>query len=162
MPMLRLSLNVVFFLLLGVVSLTYLFITLGELNIRGAWEYTIYADFSSASGLEPGSAVELAGVRVGRVVEINLNGTRSKVTVSLDKKVRLQDDVIASIQTKGLLGERYVLLTPGGSEDYIQPEGKIRETESPIDIPGLMAAYIASRNKAAATKKVTDPHSSTD
>lgn len=153
MKTIRLSFNVISFLLLGVFSITYLFVTLGELNIRGVWEYTLYAAFSNASGLEPGSAVELAGVRVGRVTGIDLNGTRSKVTISLDKNVRLQDDVIASIQTKGLLGERYVLLTPGGSEDYINPEGKIRETESPIDIPGLMAAYIASRNKSAAAKK---------
>jgi phospholipid/cholesterol/gamma-HCH transport system substrate-binding protein len=156
MKTIRLSFNVISFLLLGAFSITYLFVTLGELNIRGVWEYTLYADFSNAGGLEPGSAVELAGVRVGRVTDIDLNGARSKVTISLDKNVRLQDDVIASIQTKGLLGERYVLLTPGGSEDYINPEGKIRETESPIDIPGLMAAYIASRNKAAAAKKPTD------
>ena len=156
MQTIRLSFDVIVFLVLGFFSLMYLFVTLGELNIRGAWEYAVYADFSNASGLKPGSAVEIAGVRVGRVTGIDLNGARSKVTISLNKDVRLQDDVIASIQTKGLLGERYVLLTPGGSEDYIAPEGKIRETEAPIDIPGLMAAYIASRSKSAAAKKSTD------
>jgi phospholipid/cholesterol/gamma-HCH transport system substrate-binding protein len=156
MQTIRLSFNVLFFLVLGCLSLTYLFVTLGELNIRGAWEYTVYADFSSASGLDPGSAVEIAGVRVGRVTGIELNGARSRVAISLNKDVRLQEDVIASIQTKGLLGERYILLSPGGSEDYIKPEGKIRETEAPIDIPGLMAAYIASRNKSAPDKKPTE------
>lgn len=149
----RLSLDVIGFLALGTFALLYLFVTLGELNIRGGWEYLVYADFSSASGLAPGSAVEIAGVRVGRVTAINLDGTRSRVTISLRKDVHLQNDVIASIQTKGLLGERYVLLTPGGSEEMIPPEGKIRETEAPLDLPGLMSAYIAVRNNAAKARQ---------
>lgn len=153
MKTLRLSLDVIGFLLLGTCALIYLFIFLGELNIRGGWEYTLYADFSSASGLAPGSPVELAGVRVGRVTAISLDGARSRVTLSLRKEIQLHTDVIASIQTKGLLGERYVLLTPGGSEDIIPPEGKIRETEAPLDLPGLMEAYIATRNNAAATSR---------
>jgi len=149
MKTLRLSCNVIGFLLLGTCALTYLFVTLGELSIRRGWEYEIHADFSNASGLKPGSAVEIAGVRVGRVMAINLNGARSTVTMSLQNDVHLQNDVIASIQTKGLLGERYISLTPGGSEEMIPPEGKIRETEAPLDLPGLMSAYIASRNKPA-------------
>lgn len=145
----RLSLDVLGFLALGTFALLYLFVTLGELTIRGGWEYLVYADFSSASGLTPGSTVEMAGVRVGRVTAIDLDGVRSRVTLSLQKDVQLQNDVIASIQTKGLLGERYILLTPGGSEELIPPEGKIRETEAPLDLPSLMAAYIATRKNAA-------------
>jgi len=152
MKTLRLSFNVIGFLLLGMFALIYLFVTLGEFSIRGGWEYEVFADFSSASGLTPGSAVEIAGVRVGRVTAIALGGPRSKVTISLRKDVKLQDDVIASIQTKGLLGERYILLTPGGSEEIIPPAGKIRETEAPLDLPGLMSTYIAIRNKAAKTE----------
>lgn len=152
MKTLRLSFNVIGFLLLGLASFTYLFVSLGEFNIRGGWEYRVSADFSNASGLAPGSAVEMAGVRIGRITAIDLNGARAKVTLSLRNDIRLQDDVIASIQTKGLLGERYVLLTPGGSEDFIAPEGKIRETEAPLDMPGLLAAYIAGRQKAAAVQ----------
>jgi phospholipid/cholesterol/gamma-HCH transport system substrate-binding protein len=153
MKTIRLSLDVIGFLVLGAFALLYLFVTLGELNIRGGWEYLVYADFSSASGLTPGSAVEIAGVRVGRVTAIDLDGTRSKVTISLQKEVQLQNDVIASIQTKGLLGERYVLLTPGGAEEIIPPEGKIRETEAPLDLPGLMSAYIETRKNAAKARQ---------
>jgi phospholipid/cholesterol/gamma-HCH transport system substrate-binding protein len=153
MKTIRLSLDVIGFLVLGTFALLYLFVTLGELSIRGGWEYLVYADFSSASGLTPGSAVEIAGVRVGRVTAIDLDDTRSRVTISLQKDVQLQNDVIASIQTKGLLGERYVLLTPGGSEEMIPPEGKIRETEAPLDLPGLMSAYIATRNNAAKARQ---------
>lgn len=155
MKTLQLSLNVFGFLLLGAFALAYLFVTLGELNIRGNWEYLVYADFANASGLTPGAAVEIAGVRVGHVAAIDLNGARSTVTLSLGNDIHLQNDVIASIQTKGLLGERYVLLTPGGSEDLIPPEGKIRETEAPLDIPGLMSAYIAIREKEAKERRST-------
>jgi phospholipid/cholesterol/gamma-HCH transport system substrate-binding protein len=155
MKTLQISFNVIGFLFLGLVSFIYLFVSLGEFNIRGGWEYSVSANFSNASGLAPGSAVEMAGVRIGRITAIDLNGARAKVTLSLRKDIHLRDDVIASIQTKGLLGERYVLLTPGGSEDFIAPEGKIRETEAPLDIPSLMAAYIASRQKTAATKSST-------
>lgn len=147
MKAIRLSASVIGFLLLGSASLLYLFVSLGEISPQGGWEYTVHADFANAGGLTLGSAVEIAGVRIGRVTAIDLNGTRSTVSLSLQNDVKLQDDVIASIQTKGLLGERYVLLSPGGAEDMIAPEGKIRETESPLDIPGLMAAYIASRNR---------------
>ena len=149
MRTLGLGISVSGFLLVGVLSLGYLFTRLGEVNLQRGWGYSVYADFTNASGLAPGSEVEVAGVRVGQVAAIDLNGTRARVTLTLRDDVRLQEDVIASIQTKGLLGERYLLLTPGGSDEIIPPGGKIRETESPLDLPSLMAAYIASRNKAA-------------
>ncbi len=123
------------FLLLGALAQLYLFTHLGE----ATWfrqGYTVYANFTNASGLEPGSVVELASVQVGQVTAIRLSGTRARVMVTLCSTVPLQDDAIASIQTKGLLGGRYPLITPGGSENTIPPGGKIRETESPVDLPG--------------------------
>ena len=158
MKTIQLSVNVVGFLVLGAFALAYLFVTLGEFNIRGGWEYVVHADFANASGLTPGAAVEIAGVRVGRVTAVNLDGARSRVSISVGNDIRLHNDVIASIQTKGLLGERYVLLTPGSSEEIIPPEGKIRETEAPLDIPGLMSAYIAIRNREAKAKETHQPH----
>jgi phospholipid/cholesterol/gamma-HCH transport system substrate-binding protein len=139
------------FLLLGGLSLGYLFTRLGEVDLQRRWGYTVYADFTNASGLDPGSVVEIAGVQVGQVAAVHLAGTRARVTLKLRDEVLLQDDAIASIQTRGLLGERYVLLMPGGSDELIPPGGKIRETESPLDLPGLMAAYVASRNRPAPT-----------
>ena len=139
------------FLLLGGLSLGYLFTRLGEVDLQRGWGYTVYADFTNASGLDPGSVVEIAGVQVGQVTAIRLDDTRARVTLKLRDDVLVQDDAIASIQTRGLLGERYLLLTPGGSDEIIPPGGKIRETESPLDLPGLMAAYVASRNRPAPT-----------
>jgi len=162
MRTLRLGLSITGFLLLGVLSQLYLFTQLGELDLHRANGYTISADFSDASGLEPGSIVELAGVEVGQVTGIYLTGTRARVMLRLRDDVQLQEDTIASIQTKGLLGGRYLLITPGGSEKLIPPGGKIRETEAPLDLPGLMAAYIAHRDKKATTSPDKGPAAEND
>ncbi len=161
MRTLGLGLSISEFLLVGALAQLYLFTQLGEVDLRRAGGYTVSADFTNASGLDPGSIVEIAGVQVGQVTAIQLIGTRARVILELRDNVHLQDDAIASIQTKGLLGGRYLLITPGGSEQIIPPGGKIRETESPLDLPGLMAAYVARREKEASTSKgtrVPSPH----
>lgn len=151
----KLATSVAGFLLLGGLSLAYLFVRLGEAEVRQNWGYTVYADFANAGGLDPGSSVEIAGVPVGQISAINLIEDRARVTLTLQKEIVLQEDAIASIQTKGLLGERYMLITPGGSEETIAAGGKIRETESPLDLPSLLAAYVGLRDRAAKTPKET-------
>jgi phospholipid/cholesterol/gamma-HCH transport system substrate-binding protein len=147
--------SVVGFLFLGACSLFYLFTGMGEAVFGRAGTYTIYADFSSASGLDPGSEIEIAGVQVGQVTAVRLVGTRAQVTLNLRNDVQLQDDAIASIQTKGLLGGRYLVITPGGSDRLIPPGGKLRETESPLDLPSLMAAYVSLRNKPSSPESTS-------
>ena len=157
MQTLGLSLRVVFFLVSGALSLGYLFTYLGEADVRVSWgTYSIRAVFTNASGLHPGSIIEIAGVPVGQVTAITLDGTRSEVTLRLRGDIQVQRDAIASIQTKGLLGDRYVVITPGGSDDVIKPGEKLRETESPLDLPGLLSAYVNSRQKQA-TPPSNDP-----
>jgi phospholipid/cholesterol/gamma-HCH transport system substrate-binding protein len=150
MKALGLGLNVGGFLIIGVLALGYLFTRLGEVDLQQGRGYTINADFANASGLKPGSVVELAGVQVGQVTNIQLDGMRARVAIRLHGDIVVQDDAIASIQTKGLLGERYVVITPGGSDENVPPGGKLRETESPLDLPGLINAYVNSRQKKAA------------
>jgi phospholipid/cholesterol/gamma-HCH transport system substrate-binding protein len=145
-----LGLRVSLFLLVGALSLGYLFTRLGEIDVGRGWGYVINAEFTNASGLKPGSVVEIAGVPIGQVGAIFLDGTRARVTLRLEESVAIQDDAIASIQTKGLLGERYVVITPGASEQNVPPGGKLRDTESPLDLPGLLSVYVNSRAKKAA------------
>ena len=156
----RLGLSVGGFLLLGTASLLYLFSSLGETSLYNAWGYTIYADFESATGLASGAPVEIAGVRVGRVDTVQLTGMRAKVRFTIQNNIEIQEDAIASIQTKGLLGGPYLLISLGGSDKIIPPGGVIRETESPIDLPGLMAAYIASRKDTAKETAQESPQES--
>jgi phospholipid/cholesterol/gamma-HCH transport system substrate-binding protein len=147
MQSLGLGARVLGFLVVGVLSLVYLFTRLGEADFGNGGGYTIHADFSNAGGLNPGSPVELAGVPVGHVTAIHLNGTRAQVSLRLRDGVPVQNDAIASIQTKGLLGEQYVTISPGGSTELLKPGGKLRETESPLDLPGLLSAYVNSRQR---------------
>ncbi len=147
------ELSVMFFLLVGGLSLTYLFVRMGEAEWRRNWGYEVYVNFPTAGGLEPGSAVEVAGVPAGRVEEIQLDHYRARVKLKLQRDLQLQEDAIASIRTKGLIGEKYLAISLGGSERLIPPGGKIRETEPPVDLVELMAAYLETTKRKTAEEK---------
>ncbi len=144
-----LTASVAGFLGIGAAALAYLFSVLGEANLDLGRTYQLYADFTNASGLEPGAVVEVAGVTVGRVNAVWRVDDRARVSLSVRKDIQLRDDTIASIKTRGLLGGLYLTLSLGGSERILGPGDKIRETESPLDIPGLMSAYVASQRAAS-------------
>lgn len=131
------------FVLVGIACLGYLAIKLGKLEVFGASGYTVFADFPSVAGLKVGDPVEIAGVRVGRVDFLGLSDDdRARLVLRLNDGVKLQDDVIASVRARGLIGDKFVLLTPGASDKIIAPGGKIRETESPPDIPDLIGKIV--------------------
>ncbi|MFQ5897478.1 MAG: outer membrane lipid asymmetry maintenance protein MlaD [Candidatus Methylomirabilia bacterium] len=139
---LTLELGVGVFMLIGLLSLGYLSIKLGQVNLLGSGGYLVTADFPSAGGLRPGSPVEIAGVEVGRVDSLGLADYQARVVMWIRSGVQLQDDAIASIKTKGLIGEKYVRISPGGSDQIIPPDGRIREVEAPVDFEELVAKYI--------------------
>ena len=130
------------FLVLGVLALGYLSIRLGRVSFLGGTGYLVTADFPSVGGLKAGSGVEIAGVLIGRVETIGLADYQARVVLRLNSDVKLQDDSIASIKTKGLIGEKYIRISPGGSDKIILPNGRIREVEPPIDIEELISKYI--------------------
>ncbi|MFZ2197870.1 MAG: outer membrane lipid asymmetry maintenance protein MlaD [Thermodesulfovibrionales bacterium] len=138
-----LELTVGFFLLLGILSLAYISINLGKIEIVGRNAYVVYAEFEKAGGIKPKAIVEIAGVEVGTVKSVRITPDyRAKLTIEIDKNIQLQEDAIASIKTKGLIGEQYVQISPGGSDKMIQNGGRIRETESAIDIEELISKYV--------------------
>ena len=138
----RVNLAVGVFLVLGVLALGYLSIKLGRVSFLGASGYIVTADFPSVGGLKAGSTVEIAGVEIGRVESIGLSDYQARVILRLQRDVKLQDDSIASIKTKGLIGEKFVRISPGGSDKIIPPNGRIREVEPPVDFEELLSKYI--------------------
>jgi phospholipid/cholesterol/gamma-HCH transport system substrate-binding protein len=128
----------------GFLSFAWLAVNLGDVNLFGNETYAVKARFISASGLKEGATVEIAGVTVGKVTQIDLDREdfEAVVQMSIDRGVELQEDVIASIRTAGIIGDRYVSLTPGGAEEQIGPGGEIFETESAINIEELVSKYI--------------------
>jgi phospholipid/cholesterol/gamma-HCH transport system substrate-binding protein len=139
-----LEVTVGLFVILGLLALGYLSIRLGQLQI-GGHTYDLTAVFPTVAGLRVGAAIEIAGVEVGRVQTIALDDYTAVVTLRLEKRVQLQDDAIASIRTRGLIGEKYVRITPGGSERLLAAGERIREVEPPIDIETLIGQFIQGK-----------------
>ena len=130
------------FVLLGIACLAWLSVKLGKLDIVGGDYAPVHAEFSSISGLKKGASVEIAGVEVGKVDAITLHEYKALVLMKVQKGVRLQEDTIASIRTRGLIGDKFVNLSPGASDRLIPPDGKIRETESAVDLEELIGEFI--------------------
>ena len=101
--------------------------------------------FPTVAGLRVGATIEIAGVQVGRVQDIKLAEYAADVTLRIDKQVQLQEDAIASIRTRGLIGEKYVSITPGGSEHLLTTGGRLREVEPPVDIETLIGRFIQGK-----------------
>jgi len=130
------------FLLAGIACLGYLSIRLGKLEIMGGDTVPVVAEFSSVAGLKTGAGVEIAGVEVGRIESIAIREYRALVRMEVRKGIALQEDAIASIRTRGLIGDKYVSISPGASDRLIPPGGRIRETESAVDLEGLIGQFI--------------------
>ena len=132
------------FLLAGFASFAYLSIKMGDLDPFKKESYNVSASFTSISGLKEGATLELAGVPVGKVTKIELNEEEYEATVymAIEKSVQLSDDSIASIRTSGIIGDKFIKLTPGGSDIYLESGDMIEETEASISIEELVSKYI--------------------
>jgi len=130
-------------ILLAVVGvLVYISVSLGNLALTGSWGYPLQADFATAGGLQAGAVIELAGVEIGRVENVGLANYHAHVILKIRREVALSEDARAAIKSKGLIGERYVEITPGQANEELKPGGQIRNTESPVDIQELIAKFI--------------------
>jgi phospholipid/cholesterol/gamma-HCH transport system substrate-binding protein len=138
----KLEMMVGVFVLVGIVCLGYLAIKLGKLELVGGDVYEVEAQFNTASGLKSGATIEIAGVEVGRVRGIVLNDDRAMVKLAVNKTVKLYTDTIASIKTRGIIGEKFLNLSPGGGGDPLKPGDTIRDTESGLDLEELVSQYV--------------------
>lgn len=133
------------FVIAGLVCVAWLTIKLGRMELFSQQGFEVAARFDSATGLRTGADVEMAGVPVGRVTAIRLDPdpmrSQAIVEMKLNHNLHLSDDSIASIKTSGLIGDKYVSLSRGGSETEIANGGEITETESPMDLESLIAKY---------------------
>jgi phospholipid/cholesterol/gamma-HCH transport system substrate-binding protein len=142
-----LELSVGVFALLGMLAVGYLTVKLGRMEMLSGNSYVVHARFQNVTGLKDGSSVEIAGVPVGRVSAITVNpqSFAAMVDLKIDKAVSLTDDTIASIKTQGLIGDKFVRLSPGGSKSELRPGDTILETESAIDFEELISRYVMGK-----------------
>ena len=142
MKKVNLELSVGLFMIVGIICLGYLSIRLGKMEVLGGKGYEVQAVFSNSGGLKAGSSVVIAGVDVGRVKRIVLDDYQALVVMNLPLDVKVQEDAIASIKTKGLIGEKYIGITPGGSEKTIEPGGRIRDTQPAVDLEQMISSFV--------------------
>lgn len=117
----------------------------GDLLRRGGYE--LLASFPDVDGVEVGTEVRLAGVRVGRVASITLNPQTymADARISLPHGVALPADSAALIQSDGLLGGAYIQIQPGGSPDNLAPGDEIEDVQGAVSLLQLMMKFVDSR-----------------
>jgi len=132
------------FMIAGFLAFVYLSTQMGEFSVFSLERnYRIIAEFDNVTGLKVGAGIEIAGVNVGKVSSITLGeDDLAKVTMLVNREVKITNDAIASIRTQGLIGDKYIKITPGADEAMLQDGEVIFDTESSIDIEELVSKYI--------------------
>jgi len=136
------------FVLCGFVALLFLALKAGNMSALSFQPtYQVKMRFDNIGGLKGGAAVKSSGVVVGRVDTITFDDKtfQALVTIDVDKKFQFPDDSSAKILTSGLLGEQYIGLEPGGSEQNLKSGDTIAMTQSAIVLENLISQFLYSK-----------------
>jgi phospholipid/cholesterol/gamma-HCH transport system substrate-binding protein len=127
------------FVLAGLLVLTYFTFRVSKWGLIAERGYKLTVDFDTAAGLEPKSDVKMAGVPIGKVEGIELAGNRARLVLRVQENVRIPVDSVASIQTQGLIGEKYVEIRPGKDPQRMLPAGgQVANTVSPTNLDDIV------------------------
>ena len=123
----------------------------GQRSFEG---YPLTAQFSAVDGLQQGSDVRIGGVKVGQVTSIAIDPKTylAMVTLSVDPKVQIPSDSVASVSTEGLLGGKFLGLLPGGADDMLKPGARITHTEASVSFESLLGQVIYSMQSSGGSK----------
>jgi phospholipid/cholesterol/gamma-HCH transport system substrate-binding protein len=118
-------------------------VKLGHVSLLGDNAYSLFARFSTVSGLRVGSPVNMLGIEVGRVGRLTMDQKDQKavVEIRIQKDIKVYDDAIASIKTEGLIGDMFLSIDPGGSGKLLGPGGIITDTQPAVDMVDLIGKY---------------------
>jgi phospholipid/cholesterol/gamma-HCH transport system substrate-binding protein len=134
------------FMALGFVALFFLAMKVSNLNLDASAEgYRVTARFSNAGSLKTRSPVTMAGVRIGRVESLAFDKAtyEAVVTLRIDTGVdTIPSDTFASVFTAGLLGEQYIALEPGGSQDFLHEGDQIANTQSALVLEQMIGQFL--------------------
>ena len=130
------------FMAIGILCIAFLSIRIARNEFFASAGYAVQAVFSNANGIRCGTQILIAGVEIGRVKDVSLQDYEAKVMLMIQPGVVLQQDSIASIKTKGMIGEKYIEITPGADDRTIAPGGRLRDTQPAMDLEGLISKYV--------------------
>ena len=144
MGKLKIEFYVGIFTIIGLFCVGYLLLSLGEVGFIKSKRYPVHAFFTSVSGLRSGARVEMTGVEIGMVSNISIDKEQllARVELSIDQGVELAEDIIASVKTAGIIGEKYIAILPGGSDVLLKAGDEIYNTESSLDLESLVRKFI--------------------
>ena len=125
----RLQVTAGIFALIAIAVMSFLSIRLGRLDLFAPPGYTLYAIFDDITGLKARDRVEIAGVSVGKVSTLSLREKRPQVSMQLDNGVEVYQDASAAIRTNGLIGDKYVAISPGSGGKTLKNGDIIRDTK---------------------------------
>ena len=129
-----------------VVAALFLFFAYSTSQVRAVQGYQVTAQFERIDGIRDGGDVRIAGVKVGSIVSASLDPKTflADVRLSIDPAYKLPDDTVAKIVSAGLLGDKFIALEPGGSEQTIPPGGRIKITQSSVSLEDLIGQMMFS------------------
>ncbi|MBL6689072.1 MAG: outer membrane lipid asymmetry maintenance protein MlaD [Pseudomonadales bacterium] len=134
------------FMLAGLISLGILATRISGFNVDGETNtYTVYASFENVSGLTVRSKVSIAGVEVGQVAAIDYDRNRydARVRMEIDGSVdNISVDSTAAILTEGLLGGKYIGLSIGAEDEFLEDGSEITDTQSAIILEELIGQFL--------------------
>lgn len=130
------------FVLAGLTAVAWLSVRVGGLSFDRGNHIQLHAAFDQVGGLKTRAPVVIAGVKVGQVTNIELGSDlRAHVTLEVLGNVSLPDDTTAAIRTTGLLGDQFIALEPGASEEDLKSGATFAFTQNAVSIENLIAKF---------------------
>jgi len=131
------------FMIAGFLAFGYLALQLGEVTLfSDSTNYTVVAQFDNIAGVKKGASVQVAGVAVGQAGKIWLDEDGyANVSLLVDKSLQLPIDSTASVKSQGLIGDKFIALSPGGEEELFKDGDLLTDTESSVDIESLISKF---------------------
>lgn len=140
------------------VAVGFLYFAYANTNSADLSGYEVDAKFQRVDGLNVGTDVRLSGIKIGSVAALTLDAKTYQATVHLNirQDVKLPDDSSIMVTSTGLLGNSYLSVSPGGSDDMIPPGGSIKNTQGSVDLMSLIGRF-AGGGGASAPPQQTAP-----
>ena len=144
------------FVALGIAAVVFLSLRVaGGQTVSRQSSYTVSASFTDIGGLKVKAPVKASGVVVGRVSSIQLDPKtyRANVSLNIDSQYRFSTDVSAEILTSGLLGEQYIGVEAGASEENLAAGDVVKSTQSAVVLENVISQFLYNSAADGGDKK---------